>query len=390
MSATASARAGTSRARPIRVLLALLALLAGTALAFLPAGAAHATLPNVWGYGYHDPGAPAPGPLQTSLTSAGTTGQITSASGNSYLVVFPNVGATQGVVHVTAVATTGSPAPQPPAWCEPDSWFPSGAHELVKVSCWAVSGGTAMPFPTGFVITWVSATYSGPPVSDFAYAEADGAGGLLTQFDSAGAALDVGHLSTGVYQIKLPGVGPAGSLLGGDLQVTGQTTLSGVPARCKVGAWLNGGGTQVPTVLCFDGGTGAPVDARWSLTYQYKLDVRGLPALTWGYYWQHSGASAATDFDSAASWGAVVSGSAPAAGTTVLMPGLGPSATPYSTGNVTAFGPGPDFCRLGELGGGPPWFNNSGWLQIRSVDCFKGVGAPAPTLSDFFVTYTGK
>ncbi|NUR61069.1 MAG: hypothetical protein HOV87_20760 [Catenulispora sp.] len=386
MSATTSARAGTGRPRPIRVLLAVLALLAGTALAFLPTRAAHAMPPNVWGYGYHDPAGPAPGPLTNSKTSAGTTGQISSASGNSYLVVFPNVAASQGVVHVTAITKTGSPTPQPPSWCEPDSWFPSGPNEMVKVSCWAVSGGTPVPFPTGFAITWVSATYIGPPVPDFAYAESDGKSGLLAQFDSAGLPLSVGYSTPGIYQIKLPGVGPTGSALGGDLQVTGQTTLTGAPARCKIGAWFNGGGTQVPTILCFDGGTGAPADARWSLTYQYKLDIRALYPNEWGYYWQHSGAPILTNFDTSTSWGGVFSGSVPPAGITVLMPNIGATATPFSTSNITAFGPGPSFCRFGELGGGPPWVNSGGTLQIRSVDCFSGSGAP--TASDFFATYT--
>jgi hypothetical protein len=385
-SATTSARAGTGPARPIRVLLAVLALLAGTVPAFLPAPAAHAMLPDVFGYGYHDPAGAAPGPLTNSRTSAGTTGQIASFSGNSYLVVFPNVAASQGVVHVTAITKTGNPTPQPPAWCEPDVWFPSGPNEMVKVSCWAVSGGTSVPFPTGFAITWVSATYTGPSIPDFAYAESDGKSGLLTQFDSSGAPLSVGYGATGVYRIKLPGVGPTGSVLGGDLQVTGQATLSGTPARCKIGAWFNAGGTQVPTILCFDGSTGAPADAEWSLTYQYKRDIRGVYPNEWGYYWQHSGAPILTDFETTTSWGGVFSGSVPPAGITVLMPNIGPSATPFSTADITAFGPGPSFCRLGELGGGPPWINSAGTLQIRSVDCFNGGGAP--TLSDFFATYT--
>lgn len=54
--------------------------------------------------------------------------------------------------------------------------------------------------------------------------------------------------------------------------------------------------------------------------------------------------------------------------------------------NVTAFGPGPGFCRLGEIGGPPPWINDVGSLKIRSVDCFDGTGVPTP--SDFFVSYT--
>ncbi|NUP52251.1 MAG: hypothetical protein HOW97_33750 [Catenulispora sp.] len=389
MSATASARAvARRRARPIRVLLTLFALIAGTVLAFMPAKPAHAALPDVWGYGYHDPSAPAPGPLANTLTSVGTAGQIVSAGGNSYAVLFPNVGAPQGIVHVTAIAKTGNPTPQPPSWCEPDGWSPSGPDEIIKVSCWVVAGGVAKPFPSGFAITWVSATYTGPPAADYAYAESDGLGGLITQFDSAGAGLSPAHLGTGVYQIKLPGVGPTGSTLGGDLQVTGQAALSGVPARCKIGAWMNAGGIQLPTILCFDGGTGAPVDARWSLTYQFKLDVRGMPASAWGYFWQTTGAPPLTNLDSATGWTTVTSGSVPPAGIAVAFPAIGPSATPFSTATITAFGGGPGFCRLGALGGGPPWLNSGGSLLIRSVDCFNGGGVPAA--SDFFATYTAK
>jgi len=390
MPAIAIARAAGSR-RPrrigmrLRVLLTLLALLAGTASALLPARPAHAMLPNVWGYGYLDPGGPVPGPLTNSTTSVSSVGQV-SGGGGSYLVRFPGVAAPQGVVHVTAIAKTGNPAPQPPAWCEPDNWAPSGPDELIKVSCWVQGAGTIAPFATGFSINWLSATYSGPAVPDLAYAQSDGVSGLLTQFDSAGAPLSVSHMGTGVYQIKLPLVGPGGSTLGGDLQVTGQVQATGAPARCKVGNWVNVGGTQLPTVLCFNAVSGTPADTRWTLTYQFRLDLRGLFPNGWGYYWQVSGAPVLTNFDTATSWGGVGSGPVPPAGVTVKMPGIGFSATPFSEANVTAFGGGPGFCRLGELGGGPPWFNAGGTLQIRSVDCFNGSGAPLPT--DFFVTYT--
>jgi hypothetical protein len=388
MPATTSARADLGhRPRRIRVLLTLLALVAGSALAYLPGQSAHAMLPDRWGYGYLDPSGPLPGPLTNSITSVSSVGQV-SGGGGSYLVRFPGVAAGQGVVHVTAIAKTGNPVPQPPAWCEPDAWFPSGADEMVKVSCWVQGAGTVSPFATGFSINWLSATYTGPSNPDLAYAQSDGASGLLAQFDSAGAPLSVSHGGPGVYQIKLPLVGPTGSALGGDLQVTGQVQASGAPARCKVGNWVNVGGTQLPTILCFNAVTGTPADTRWSLTYQFKLDLRGLSPFGWGYFWQHSGAPILTNFDSVTSWGTVVSGPVAPAGVTVKMPSIGPAATPFSEANVTAYGSGPGFCRLGELGGGPPWFNAGGTLLIRSVDCFTGSGGALPT--DFFVTYTSK
>ncbi|GAA2044643.1 hypothetical protein GCM10009839_55470 [Catenulispora yoronensis] len=368
-------------------MLTLFALVVGSMSAFLPARAAHAALPNVWGYGYLDPSGPLPGPLTNSITSVSSVGTV-SGGGGTYLVTFPGVGASQGVVHVTALAKTGNPVPQPPAWCEPDAYFQSGADELVKVSCWVLTGGGAALFPTGFSINWLSATYTGPPTPDLAYAQSDGASGLLAQFDSSGAPLSVAHLGIGVWQIKLPGVGPTGTGLGGDLQVTGQVTASGAPARCKVGKWVNAGGTQLPTVLCFAGASGTPVDTRWTLTYQYKLDLRGLSPYGWGYFWQQATAPPLTNLDSATGWGTVTSGAVAPAGIGIKMPVIGPTATPFSEANVTAFGPGPGFCRFGELGGGPAWINAGGTLLIRSVDCFDGTGAPLPT--DFFATYTSK
>lgn len=382
MTATFVARLRTRR---IRILLTVLAVLAGAGSVFVPAGRAHALLPDKWAYGYHDPGDPVPGPMRDSLTSAGVAGNVVSVGGNSYVVSLPGVNAAQGVVHVTAISKTGNPTPQPASWCQPDDWFQAGGNEIVKVSCWAVSGGVAVPFPTGFAVTWVSATYSGPPQAVFAYAQSDGAGALLSQYDSAGIPLAVSHLATGVWTIKLPGVGPGGTGLSGNLQVTGEGT--GSPVRCKVGDWKNGGGTQLPTVLCFNG-SGAPVDTRWALTYSYKVDLRGLAPAAWGVFWQHSGAPITTNFDSVTGWGTVTSGGMPPAGITVLFPGIGPSATPYSGADVTAFGPGPGFCRFGELGGPPPWYDHSGVLQLRSVDCFDGSGAPLPT--DFFAAYTAQ
>ncbi|MFL6111581.1 MAG: hypothetical protein ACJ786_09545 [Catenulispora sp.] len=384
MPAITSAPVAGRRALRIRVLLTLLALLGSTALAFVPARAAHAFLPDAWGYGYHDPATPGPGPLTASRTSAGSVGQVVSVSGNSYVVVFPGAGAAQGVVHVTAISTTGNPTPQPPSWCEPDKWYSSASNEIVVVSCWALSGGTLVKFPTGFAITYVSATFTGAPGPYFAYAQSDGGSALITQYSSSGVPLSVSHISTGVWTIKLPGVGPGGPALGGDLQVTGQGS-SAAPTRCKVGDWINGGGTQLPTVLCFNGATGAPMDSPWSLTYQYQLDLRGRFGNAWGYFWQHSGAPILTNFDVAAGSGSVVSGAVPPAGITVVFPAIGFGATP-GTANVTAFGPGPGFCRLGEPAGSKPWINNSGNLQIQSVDCFSGSGVAAP--SDFFVSFT--
>lgn len=384
MPATASAPAAGRRGLRSRVLLTLLALIAGTAMAFVPARAAHAFLPDAWGYGYHDPATPGPGPLTASRTSAASIGQLISVSGNNYVVVFPGVGTAQGVVHVTAISKTGNPTPQPPSWCEPVKWSSSGSDEIVVVSCWALSGGTIVKFPTGFAITYVSATFTGAPSPDFAYAQSDGGSALIAQYDSSGIPPSVSHIGIGVWKVKLPGVGPGGIDLGGDLQVTGQGS-GATPTRCKVGDWVNGGGTQLATVLCFNGATGAPMDSPWSLTYQFRLDLRGQFGNAWGYFWQHGGAPILTDFDVAAGWGSVVSGTVPPAGIMVVFRAIGFGATP-GTANVTAFGPGPGFCRFGEPAGSTPWINNSGSLQIQSVDCFSGTGVAAP--SDFFVSYT--
>jgi hypothetical protein len=82
----------------------------------------------------------------------------------------------------------------------------------------------------------------------------------------------------------------------------------------------------------------------------------------------------------------VSSGATLSAGITVLFPAIGQSIKPYATANVTAFSSDPGFCRLGELGGPPPWAGNANTLQFCSVDCFSGTGAAAP--SDFFLSYT--
>src|SRR4051812_37853643 len=98
MPATTSVPAAAGqRALHSKVLLMLLALFAGTALAFVPARAAHAFQPDAWGYGYYDPAAPGPGPLTASRTSVTTVGKLISVSGNNYVVDFPGVGAAQGV-----------------------------------------------------------------------------------------------------------------------------------------------------------------------------------------------------------------------------------------------------------------------------------------------------
>lgn len=366
-------------ARPrLRALLVLLVFLAGTLLALAPAPKAHAALPDTYGYGYRDPADPVPAPLHDSLTSAGAVGQVLASGGNTYKILFPGAGAPQGVVHVTAISTPGNV----PSWCEPDLWFQTGSDEEAVVSCWVATGGTPVPYPTGFSATFTSATFAGSPTPDFAYLESDGASGLVTQFDSAGAPISISHVGVGAWQVKVPGVGVSGTVPAGSVDVTGFGG-TGSPDRCKVAKWNNLSLTQLFTVFCFNG-AGMPADTKWNLTYQLKRDIKGQVVKYFGYLWQTAGAPVQTNFNSQLGFGVNAAGAISPVSYQIKYPSLGPGVT-FSTAQASAFGTGPEFCRFGEPSGPPPWNNAGGTLLVASVDCFKATGTAVST--DFFTTF---
>ncbi len=111
-------------------------------------------------------------------------------------VRFPQIASSAGVVHATAVIDIA-------VWCQAEHWGPSGSDEVVAVRCFKPGGA---PVSAPFVVTFSqsSASTLAPPLA-YGYIHFEpGAGGIVTSFNSAGAANTVTPGPTGVWTVRLP------------------------------------------------------------------------------------------------------------------------------------------------------------------------------------------
>ncbi len=327
-------------------------LVAATAGGLLGGAAAPAAVPDVFGFVLWNGSATVP----SATWPAGST-VLAGASGR-YKVTFPGQAAAQGVAHVTAVNTG-------PVWCQLDSWSSSGPDEVVLVACYKAGGLLA---PSGFTVLFDSS--SGGLVSTparYGYLDTLPNGTIVSQYSSGGLASTVTHVATGQWTIKMPGLGTTGPLDG-----SGQATAVNVntPARCKAQFWSSNPAMQQGTILCFDA-TGAPLDTRFTATYQYQRSLYGAaaPPKHFGYvdYGPPLGPPS-TNFNSVLG-GGVNTLVNPAIGVySVTFPSL---AVLPDTIAVESFGPGSDFCNLGT-----PWGHTATDTVVRNINCYTNVGVP--------------
>lgn len=103
----------------------------------------------------------------------------------------------------------------------------------------------------------------------------------LYSYNSSGATNQIRRISTGRYQLILPGVGNGSG--GGNVQVTayGDTT-----SRCKVGSWSGWTSTVYVDVRCFTR-YGTPVDHRFTALFA-KYPQHGVASGFIGYAWSNT------------------------------------------------------------------------------------------------------
>ncbi|WP_020391175.1 hypothetical protein [Kribbella catacumbae] len=278
-----------------------------------------------------------------------------------YRVTFPGQGAPNGVVHVTAINSA-------PHWCQAESWFQSGANEIVNIRCYRVGG---VLDPTSFSAFFVRAS-GGPAPGLYGYVDSAASGALVSQYNSAGAANTSTPTGVGQWHVRFPGL-VAGGSLDGNLQATAVNAATG--ARCKVSGWSSSGAGQDVKVLCFNS-AGALLNTRFTLTYQYKVSLYGaaIPPKYYGYFLNQPPAGPpTTNLNSALGLGA----------NTIMPAGPGLSLVTFpriaftqNTVQVTAYGPNSNFCGLNTF-----WTNSSSGpdLFVRDVNCFTNAGAPVNT-----------
>ena len=297
--------------------------------------------------------------VPTGTWPAGST--VTPIVVGRYQIKFAGQGAPNGVVHITAIN-------EAPHWCQAETWFQAGADEIAIVRCYRTPGVLDW---TSFSASFVRAS-AGPPHGPFGYVDANGTGGVISQFNSAGGINTANLLTTGQYHVRLPGV-VTGGTFDGSVQVT--AVNAGTGARCKVRSWSSGPGGQDIRVLCFDS-AGVLLSTRFTLTYQYRVSLHGAayPPKYFGYFlFQPPAGPPATNFNSVL--GPNTNTSTPA-GLGLRMVTFPRIAFTPNTVQVTAFGSNSNFCGLNTF-----WTNITPGpdLIVRDVNCFTSAGAAVNT-----------
>ena len=335
--------------RRLRLLAGGLAVGALVATA-LSSGSAGAAVPDRFGFVLWNGAVVASGttPAATTVAVVGT---------GQYKITFPGAAASGGVVHVTAIHSA-------PHWCQVNGFGPSGADEVVSISCYRVGGS---PDFTGFSAIFSSSSGPASAVGSFGYVNSAPSGALISQYNSAGFANTVIHTGVGQWDVKFPGLGTPGPI-DGSLQATAVSSPT-VPARCKVRSWSSSSSGQVAQVICFNAG-GALADTRFTLTYQYQRSLYGgfAPPKYFGYLWnQPVGGPASTNFNSILGSGA----NTLTAGTLSLVTFPSLAVLPDDI-QVTAYGSSSDFCGLNFM-----WTHSGVDTIVRDVNCFTNGGAPS-------------
>jgi hypothetical protein len=333
--------------------------------------AAQASIPDHWGFAYvstptgtpdlsHQAGSwPAPFHVHTT---AGAPGQV--------FVRFPQIASSAGVVHVTAVIDIA-------VWCQAQRWHPSGTDEIVAVRCYKPGGA---PVFAPFVVTFSqsSASTLAPPLA-YGYVHFEPGSGIVTSFNSAGAANTVTPGGTGVWTVTLPGLGSA--TLAGNVQVTAVNPAAA--AKCELQHWTPGATGQSFVIRCFDA-TINPLSTGWTLTYQAGRAVVGTQPMFFGYSYDNQPANpgpyapapAAVNFNSS---GAVNTLQRAGGGLRLAsFPGIGQAP---NTVLVTGVQTGPGFCNLNTV-----WATVPPNVIVRDVACYTAAGAFSG--QRFMITYS--
>jgi hypothetical protein len=297
--------------------------------------------------------------VASGTTPAGTT--VTPLSPGRYQVKFVGAGIGAGVVHVTAINAV-------PHWCQVETWFQSGPDEIVVIRCYKV--GPSLDNTAFSAIFFRSSGTS--PFGQYGYVDAMPGGGTFSQYNSAGGTDTVTHLAVGQWSVKFAGIGTPGPRDGG-LQAT--AVNAGTPARCNIATWASSPPQQAATVFCFDA-TGAPLDTRFTLTYQYSSSLYGSfsPPFYYGFVWWMPGVGpASTNLNSILGYGGNAPASAGVGLTIIKFPSIG--VAPPDTVLVTAATAAPNWCSLNSVWTHPGATD----ILVRDVNCFTNAGTPANT-----------
>jgi hypothetical protein len=340
-------------------------------------GVAQAAVPDKWGFAYvNNPTVPGVTDLMHQAGSWPAPFHVKSAPSapGQVVVTFPRIAAKGGVVHVTAVNAK-------PVWCQVQKYGPSGLNEVVVVRCFHPGGGAVF---SPFSIMFTTSTKGPFSIGAYGYVHFTPPHAIIASFNSVGATNTVTSGPTGVWKVRMPGLGTA--VKAGDVQVT--AVNPSVPAKCEIAAWASSVPLgQVFVVRCYNAGS-APLNTGWTLSYQRARAITGRQGKLFAYTVNtqpllpgpYVPAPPSINFNSVSATNSITR-----AGTglsLVKFPGVG--VLP-NTVLVTGFNVGPGFCNLLTL-----WATTAGApiVLVRDVACYTAAGALKSQQS--LITYTSK
>ncbi|WP_214416693.1 hypothetical protein [Sphaerisporangium fuscum] len=344
--------------RRVVLRLLLITTMLATGIAAVATGAA-AAVPDRWGFALVDVTSGIPSPSHQAGSWPGGFNVTVSPGGTGEVFVkFPMIGAAgvdNSVVHVTAISELAQ-------WCQAEKWWTAGTDEIVAVRCY-LYGGTPQFSRFSIVIEDSSGGLPAPQALGYVYWNG---GATAASFNSAGAPNTVVPTVTGVWTVTLNGVGS--TVQEGGFQVT--AVDSGVPARCKLSAWSWTASAQKVQVRCFDA-TNVPLNTGWTLTYQRQRAITGaaIPPKYFAYTYDNMPAAlgpytpvpAGVTFNSVGSFNEIQSAGPGLRLVTFHKVGVLPDHV-----QVTAFGPGPQFCNLLTT-----WATSGMEVLVRDVACYN-------------------
>lgn len=207
---------------------------------------------SAYGFAWVPLGVGSPPASWAANTGGGPITVLPLATGQ-YRVTFGGLGGPSGNAQVVAHGTDNTR-------CKVQSWFQSGADELVNVQCNTPAGAA---INSSFVVRYGRATNSLPAAylwadqpSNPSYAPTS-----LYSYNSTGGTNTVQRSAVGTYTVNLPGLGGAN----GSVMVTAHGSSS---THCNLVSWGSAPGNRPIQVRCWDS-TGALADSTFSLAYEW-------------------------------------------------------------------------------------------------------------------------
>jgi hypothetical protein len=291
--------------------------------------------------------------------STGQTATVTFDGTGSYFVMFPGLG------HLTnehVDLTTYGPA----AECMFFNTQPEPSDMTIAIACNTPSGA---PEDSAFDVVITQPTRTRGETFDYDLVPAARSGKLtgLGQYNSSGKANSVRHLSTGRYQVTLPG--PSASGVTGTVQVTDVLPVIGPNGDCELAGWHGTRAGQVVDVGCFSP-SGGRENRTFGLSYVRSGNLLGAGGLTSAYAYANRPTATVyqprTQYDSKRGAGVVVFREGRGQYLVIPAGSGGPSATNGGNVEISAVGTADLRCYVND------WAQ--GTIPDIYVDCVNRLG----------------